>query len=846
MANLSDKITAARKEGYSDEEIITHLSSTDLRPKIDAAKKEGYSATDIANYLGGGQSTQDAPVSGLIDQFRAGMESNTELPGQTIQTFGKTAGSQSLESAGSWLRDLTSQPDNFVSASDRFINPKPGDSYVDPVLGFGWENLPGAAAEVAGQMTGDVAVRAGGAAIGGAIGGGSTAGAGAVPGAVVGGMAAPALLEFMRVAGPVAMDRAKNNGREVPDWTDWQVAAGTAGMSGVLNSIGIKGIGALNKGATEIAQKTVSTVAKDAAKETAKKAGKEGITEAGQSVVQQVGSTIGTDAGLNIDLKQAVGEGILGAGAGGMIDAGRNVRPTVRAINDIRSVDSAVQSDPNARAKAEITQNINDIANGPARDSRELAPREVTKMVDDMRSQAEEAIKGQNLSNADKQALIRGLKNADGLSENRINEIAGRSDSPEAIKALVRKVQLVRSMTVQQQARKGMRGWAASAARYGGGVAGAAVGQALGTGAIEGAAIGTGVGRVIAQKLSGSQSQGARINALVGAQQARRAKLLLDRYGPSDATTALNTLTEKAAVNKAQLEAEAQAKKDFEDTMSRIRYMNSMRQKSQRAMEQANTKEERTKAAEEKAKYTAASREERLKGMAYRSLINKARAEKLVQELEQKKTLNALTVEMTKTKQELQQKMAEAKADSMNRQAKFEAANLQGKLESLALDIAKRQQALKKAEIATKRAEKMANRAPSSAGPTLSRIRSMSPKWAQSVQDSADIGNKPAYQSATQYLDTLRQEAQNEIKSEQNTDVRNLLRETLTDLLSLKNNWDARRERFARAMGEAKRLGGNAPQKLRDTLYQLAHYKAPEGGREDFGTGPNTSQDPPF
>jgi len=321
---------------------------------------------------------------------------------------------------------------------------------------------------------------------------------------------------------------------------------------------------------------------------------------------------------------------------------------------------------------------------------------------------------------------------------------------------------------------------------------------------------------------------------LIGKKQARRSQMLLDRFGPSEATTALNTLTEKAAANKAQQEADAQAKKDFEETMSRIRYQNSLREKSRKAMEQATSQEEKAKAKAEKDKIDLATREERLKAMAFRAQINQARAQKLAQDLEAKKSLNALTIEMTKTRQDLQQKMAEAKADKMNRDAQFEVKNLQGKLEMMALDVKRRQEALKKAEIATKRAEKMAQKAPASAGPTLSRIRAMNSKWAQSVQADDNIANKPAYQSATQYLDTLRQEAQNEIKAEPNESIRNLLRETLTDLISLKNNWEARRERFARAMRDARDTPG-AQQKLRDVLYQLAHYKAPEGGREDFG-----------
>ena len=800
---------------------------------------------EIASQLGIKSSNQDAPVSGMFDQFRAGMESNTELPGQTIETFGKTAGSQGLQDAGSWLRDLTSQPDNFVSATDRFVNPKQGDSYVDPIAGFGWGNLPGAAAEVAGQMTGDIAVRAGGAAAGGAIGG-ATSGVGAAPGAVVGGLAAPAILEFMRVAGPVALERAKNNGREVPTWEDWQAAAATAGVSGILNSIGIKGIGALNDGVREVGKKGAGTVVKEAVTETAKKAGKEGITEFGQSITEQTGSTLGTDKGLTIDLKQAVGEGILGAGAGGVIDAGRNVRPTVSAVNDIRSVDSAIQNDPFARDAAEFTQRLNGIYEDPTRKGAELTTKEVNKAVNDLVGEAEKAIKGQNLSPQDKKDLLRGLKNAEGIDPARLDEIAGRSENASEIKALAQKLQVIRGMTAPQQARKGVRGVLASAARYGGGMAGAAVGQALGTGAIEGAAIGTGVGRIVAQKLSNSQTTGKRINDLIGKKQARRAAMLLDRYGPSEATTALNTLTEKAAANKAQQEADAQAKADFEETMSRIRFQNGLREKSRRAMEQATSKEEKAKAKAEKDKIDLATREERLKAMAFRAQINQARAQKIVQDLEQKKSINALTVEMTKTRQELQQKMAEAKADKMNRDADFAVKNLQGKLEMMALDIKRRQEALKKAEIATKRAEKMSQMAPKSAGPTLARIRSMNSKWAQSVQADDNIANKPAYQSAVQYLDTLRQEAQQSIAAEPEGKVRNFLRKTLTELLNLKNNWEARAIRFDKAISEAREYGPEVQQKVHDLFYQLAHYKASENGREDFGSPSASAQDIPF
>ena len=48
-------------------------------------------------------------------------------------------------------------------------------------------------------------------------------------------------------------------------------------------------------------------------------------------------------------------------------------------------------------------------------------------------------------------------------------------------------------------------------------------------------------------------------------------------------------------------------------------------------------------------------------------------------------------------------------------------------------------------------------------------------------------------------------------------------------------------------MRGAKQLGGDAPMKLHDTLYQLAHYKVQSGGREDYGsTTDSQQQDIPF
>lgn len=817
--------------------------------KAGDTKAAGVLAAEIKRQRSSGSSSgAPKPVSGMLDQFWSGVDQPLEDIGTSMEAVGMT-------DTGKALRDFTKKPDNFESASSRFVNPAEGDSYVDPVLGFGWGNLAGATAEQAGGLAGSIGARAAGGLVGSAAGPG---------GAAAGALAGPALFTFARQIGPTALERAKNNGRAEPDWTDWAAAAATAGASGALDAIGVGKLGMLNQTVKEVGRQTATQVVTSAVKETGKKALKEGATEAGQSVVEQFGTTAGTDKGADIDLKRAVGEGIIGAGAAGGVDAAVNIAPTVRTVNDIRSVDSSVRNDPFARDRAEITQNINDIANGPARDGRELTPGEVSSMVADIQAQAEEAIKGQNLSKEDKAALIKGLKNAKGLSEERLNEIAGRSDSPDEIKALARKVQLVRSMTVQQQARKGGRGWAAAAARYGGGVAGAAIGQSLGTGAIEGAAIGTGVGRVIAQKLSGSQSQGARINDLVGKKQARRAQMLLDRYGPSEATTALNTLTEKAAANKAQKELDAQEQKAWQDTLNRIQMSNDIRAKAREQWEAAPPELKAQKKAEKEA-VDLKTREERLKGLAIGAEQRRIRLEMLVNKMEAEKSTNALRVEKAQAERDL----ANARAQNAS---KSQILDLTGKLLKIADDIKLREQAIAKATAATKRAEKMAERVPQAKQAAKAAATQTAKRYAKMTAEQMD------QVEVDQFGNPIGNRAQYRMKAEE---IMKLQADGLVDAVKFEDK--AIGNIFIEAIGDFKNAPGHKNQAIRMAIYErvkravplnnldaqrfIAMYirplafafeaaagdpnsfgsssRRPEG-REDFGTTEDLGEDPPF
>ena len=227
-----------------------------------------------------GQQANNEPDTSFSSAFQSGVDAPLENMATTARMLG-------AEGTADTLSGLTQAPTNYESASDRFINPEEGDFTI---AGFAPEYLPRAAVEQAGQFAGSVATRVGGGAAGLAVSGGNP-----IAGAA-GALAGPALFEFVQQLGPVAAQRAKNNGRTEPNWEDWTAAAGTAGLSGALNSIGVKGFsgaGLLNR-----------TL-------------KEGVTETAQSVVEQTGSTAGTDAGLQINPKQAIGEGIIGGTSAG-------------------------------------------------------------------------------------------------------------------------------------------------------------------------------------------------------------------------------------------------------------------------------------------------------------------------------------------------------------------------------------------------------------------------------------------------------------------------------------------------------------------------------------------------
>ena len=110
----------------------------------------------------------------------------------------------------------------------------------------------------------------------------------------------------MQQLGPIVEDRLARDGRtgQEPTWKDWTAAASAAGLSGILNSIGISKIGSLNSA-------FMKSVLKSGARE--------GVTEGAQEIVAEIGAGIGTDEGI-VDAKtlakRAYSSGLLGTTAG--------------------------------------------------------------------------------------------------------------------------------------------------------------------------------------------------------------------------------------------------------------------------------------------------------------------------------------------------------------------------------------------------------------------------------------------------------------------------------------------------------------------------------------------------
>ena len=260
--------------------------------------------------------TSDRSFFDVENEFSAGIDMPLETIGGTLKQLG-------AEGVGQWLQDVTEYPENYDSATEEFINKQNKEFWFD----FEWSAGARALVEQSGQLLGSLASRVAGAGVGAGIGGAAgflTAGppgaiAGATTGAVYGGLTGPALFEGLQVLGPTVIARAEKNreirqidenGNAIPEWEDWTIAAGVAGLSGALNAFGIKNLGKLNAGVYP------------KGKAIGQAASREFGTEGTQSFVQEYGSAVGTEEGVTESFYDISRQAFAEASAGGILGGG--------------------------------------------------------------------------------------------------------------------------------------------------------------------------------------------------------------------------------------------------------------------------------------------------------------------------------------------------------------------------------------------------------------------------------------------------------------------------------------------------------------------------------------------
>jgi hypothetical protein len=233
-----------------------------------------------------------------VSQLGAALKSGIAQP---LQAMGVTAETLGMPAVGAALKGAVEQPEGYVPAAQRFMEPQAGEAQLG---GFAFQYLPRAIVEQVGQLAGSVASRAAGGVIGGAAGS-VVPGAGTAVGAGIGMFTGPALFEAAQIVGPVAQERAKNNGREVPNSEDLAYAWTTAGAGGALNAIGAKYLPGGEKAVGALTKRIAASFLG------------EGATEGAQALAQQTGETILTEKGLEINPKAALGEALIGGVSAG-------------------------------------------------------------------------------------------------------------------------------------------------------------------------------------------------------------------------------------------------------------------------------------------------------------------------------------------------------------------------------------------------------------------------------------------------------------------------------------------------------------------------------------------------
>jgi hypothetical protein len=372
MNFTADKLKQARDAGYSDDEIWGFVAEQDDR--FTQAKDAGYSLEEVSGFFSEQPEAEPAPLEPQAPVGTSFMEEIGQIPealkqavGQPLEAMGETAEVLGAPEMGATLRGAIEEPEGYIPAAQRFMQPQEGEFQIG---GFAPQFLPRAIVEQAGQIGGAILTRA----VGGAVGGiaGATLGPkGAVAGAVAGQFLGPALFEMSQIVGPVARERAANQGREEPTTDDLAWAWSTAGASGALNAIGAKYLPNGDKLVGGLAKRIAASVAG------------EGTTEGLQSTVQQVGQSFLTEQGLQLKPKESFGEAIMGGGAGGVttLAAAPFSKASAAAETKVAAEQAAPVAPETAQAVSEQANQV--IAEAQAEETAETPEQRVARLQEE-------------------------------------------------------------------------------------------------------------------------------------------------------------------------------------------------------------------------------------------------------------------------------------------------------------------------------------------------------------------------------------------------------------------------------------------------------------------------------
>ena len=329
-----EKLKEARDAGIPDDVIWETAASAE--PKFKELKQNNI-PLDVAFEAYQQFKPQGTSFTKEVGQLGSAF---MESIGRPLENMGESFDVLGYKGVAEALKGAITEPENYESAAARFTEPNPEDTQF---LGFAWQYAPRAIVEQTGQAIGSIATRAGGAALGAAAG--SVAGPkGVAAGGLAGAFVGPAIFEAAQIIGPVAKERAMRNGREIPTNEDILGATLTAIGSGALNAVGAKYLPGGEKATGKFFKRLASSFAG------------EGLTETGQAFVEQTGSSLATEEGLEINVKQAIGEGIIGGGTAAGITT--ITSPFVKSSDDqvIRTPEQAEEIDIDAKASEEAVK----------------------------------------------------------------------------------------------------------------------------------------------------------------------------------------------------------------------------------------------------------------------------------------------------------------------------------------------------------------------------------------------------------------------------------------------------------------------------------------------------------